>query len=394
MVYIFTLFCLLFTSTLHVSNVTVQQAWVIPDKRLRFDQVCYLCSHNAYANKEEGFKSHQQETSIKKQMNDHGVRSLMLDTWWFQGDVYLCHEDCGGKGVFKKTGSVPKVDSAKSFFKSLGNLDDTIKASTKSLKAQFGDDLGYKKFNKCLNEVCDFLDQNPQEVISIILQNETSSEKVWNVIKKNKRARAYLLTPNDWNPYEQHEGIPLGGWPTLEELQKRNKRLIIFDSKPEGEALGMYYQWFYTFENWYNTNSRPKICQQRDESKLDNAKKVADGLINKYTKVVNDAKKIATKDEKNAELQKERIALFDGLVTRFTSIKNNLGQRQLTVINNFKPGQAGKDANTYKALTKLFNDCGGSFPKNYPNFLALDDIEDGNPIEYVNMVNKQNAQKV
>jgi hypothetical protein len=373
-------------------NVTVKQNWVLPNPGLRFDQTCYLCSHNSFANKDEGFKNAQQKYSLKKQIEEFGVRCFMLDVYSFQGDVYMCHEECGGKGVYKRTGSVPKkVDSAESFFKAVGKVDDLIKDSTKSLKAQFGDDLGYKKFDHALNVISDFLDANPQEVFTIILQNETSSEKVYNVIRKNNRAKKYWLKTDDWDPYVAHEGIPMGGWPTLKELQEKNKRLIIFDSKPSGEEFGMFYQWFYTFENWYNTDDTSKLCGQRTESNISNAKKEADKLIEKYERLVNSIKKSPPKTP--APGASTPWAIFEDRLNRFKNIKNHLEQRQLTVINNFKPGKAGSKANTYKTLTTVFKDCQNKFPKNYPNFIALDHVEEGNPIEFVNMVNKQNTSK-
>lgn len=380
----------IFSCFVLAQNISVQQKWVLPNPTMRFDQTSYICSHNSFANKDEGFKNAQQKYSLKKQIADNNVRCFMLDVYSFQGDIYMCHEECGGEGVFKRTGSKPKkIDSAKSFFKAVSKVDDLIKDSTKSLKAQFGDDLGYYKFKHALDVICDFLDANPQEVFTIILQNETSSENVYNVLKKHKRARAYWLSTEDWDPYEAHEGIPMGGWPTLKELQTKNQRLIIFDSKPSGEIFGMHYQWFYTFENWYNTNERPKICLQRPESMLSDANKEADKLIEKYAKIVKDIEKKPIKNKGQADA----AAFFKKRLQHFQNVKNNLDKRQLTVINNFKPGQEGSKANTYNTLTTLFKDCKGQFPKNYPNFIALDHVEEGNPIEYVNMINKQNAQK-
>ncbi len=55
-----------------------------------FDGVVYPTSHNAMSNDAEGWLAPNNATTVSTQL-DSGIRSLMLDAWYWDGDAVLCH---------------------------------------------------------------------------------------------------------------------------------------------------------------------------------------------------------------------------------------------------------------------------------------------------------------
>ena len=66
-----------------------------------FDAVSYPTTHNSFSNAEENWTNPNQRYGITRQLSD-GVRALMLDTYYYAGDLYLCHAFCNmGEGPGK-----------------------------------------------------------------------------------------------------------------------------------------------------------------------------------------------------------------------------------------------------------------------------------------------------
>ncbi|OEL37583.1 PI-PLC X domain-containing protein [Dichanthelium oligosanthes] len=195
---------------------------------LPFNRYSWLTTHNSFAI--VGTKSPlgsaiisppNQEDSVTSQLKN-GVRGLMLDTYDFNNDVWLCHSFNGKCLPF--TAYMPAL---------------TV-----------------------LKEVQAFLASNPSEVVTIFLEDYAAPGSLSNVFN------AAGLTKY-WFPVEQMPGPGGEEWPLLKDMIARNHRLLVFTSK-EGKkgTEGLAYQWDYVVENQYGSQGLVDgSCPRRAESK-------------------------------------------------------------------------------------------------------------------------------
>ncbi|KAL9231279.1 hypothetical protein vseg_006525 [Gypsophila vaccaria] len=194
---------------------------------LPFNKYAYLTTHNAFAI--EGEPSHTiipritvpcQEDSITQQLQN-GVRALMLDTYDFEGDIWLCHS-FGGK-CHDFTAFEPALDT--------------------------------------LKEIEAFLSSNPTEVVTLILEDYvTTPNGLTNVFNK-----AGLM--KYWFPVSK---MPTQGqdWPLVSDMVANNQRLLVFTSKKSKQVSeGIAYQWNFMVENQYGDDGmKAGSCTNRAES--------------------------------------------------------------------------------------------------------------------------------
>ncbi|KAL2329833.1 hypothetical protein Fmac_017414 [Flemingia macrophylla] len=194
---------------------------------LPFNKYAYLTTHNSFAI--DGEPSHtgvprvtvtNQEDSVTQQLNN-GVRALMLDTYDFDGDVWLCHSFDGK--CLDITAFEPAIDT--------------------------------------LKEIEVFLSANPSEIVTIILED-------------------YVHAPNGLTKVFTEAGLmkymfPLanmprngGDWPLVTDMVAKNHRLLVFTSiKSKEESEGIAYQWNFMVENQYGDGGRREgSCPNRAES--------------------------------------------------------------------------------------------------------------------------------
>jgi len=159
----------------------------------RYDQVSYPMTHNAMSNAAAGWGVPNQNFGITRQLND-GVRGLMLDTYDEDGELLLCHVTC-------LAGSQPLVEG--------------------------------------LGQIKAFLDENPNEVISIIFEN---------YITHAQTASAFEDSGLIDFVYAHDASEP---WPTLSELIDAGARLVVFQETLPEEAE---YPWLMNiWENAWET---------------------------------------------------------------------------------------------------------------------------------------------
>lgn len=157
----------------------------------RFDQVSYVTTHNAMANAEDGFRNGNQNNSVSHQLAD-GVRAFMLDTYFYEGAVQLCHADCA-------------------FF-------------------------GHRLLIDTLNEMRVFLEDHPREVISIIFEAYATAEQTEQAFSESGIMKFVHVQPLG----EQ--------WPTLRQLIDSDKRLVVFTDRDRGALAWYHFVWDYAFE--------------------------------------------------------------------------------------------------------------------------------------------------
>lgn len=164
----------------------------------RYDEVAYLTTHNAFNSGSEGFLLPNQNFGIAQQLND-GVRAFMLDVYNFFGTPTVYH------GTFV---------------------------------------LGSQPLQEDLGEIKTFLDNNLNEVVTIILECYVSASDI----------ESELI---DAGLFSYLYAKPIGqDWATLQEMIDNNTRLIVFsdqnDAAPGQEWY--HYMWDNMVETHYTVN--------------------------------------------------------------------------------------------------------------------------------------------
>lgn len=163
-----------------------------------YDQVAYLTTHNAYNAFEEGHYWENQTHGVSQQLND-GVRAFMFDLYMLNDTVVQYHGISG---------------------------------------------LGYRPFSDDLSKIKLFLDNNPNEVLTIILESYVTATDVENEML-NAGLTSYL-----------HTHDPSSQWWTLQQMIDSNQRLIIF-SDVDDAILGQnwcHYVWDYAVETNFSVH--------------------------------------------------------------------------------------------------------------------------------------------
>ncbi|EOY03774.1 hypothetical protein QQP08_014709 [Theobroma cacao] len=228
---------------------TITDQFKLLNNSLPFNKYAFLTTHNAYAI--DGYPLHtpvprvtftNQEDSITNQLNN-GARGLMLDTYDFDGDVWMCH----------------------SFG---GNCHDYT---------AFGPAIDY------LKEIEAFLSANPEEIVTLILEDYVGPNGLTKVFTD-----AGLM--KYWFPVSS---MPKNGedWPLVSDMVANNQRLLVFTSIQSKEASeGIAYQWNYMVENQYgNGGMQAGSCPNRGESSAldDTSKSLV--LVNYFHSIPSDS---------------------------------------------------------------------------------------------------------
>lgn len=156
----------------------------------KYNEVCFLMTHNAMNNTEKGYLLPNQTHSISKQLQN-GVRGLMIDTY------------DGANGIALTYHAVE--------FAGKQNLKDV------------------------LLEINSFLITNPNEIVSIIFENNGSNTQLIKAIQDADLERfAYI-----------HDGT----WDTLNVMIKNNNRLVIFvEYNKTPTTAYMHFAWANIFD--------------------------------------------------------------------------------------------------------------------------------------------------
>ncbi|XP_076889068.1 PI-PLC X domain-containing protein At5g67130-like [Bidens hawaiensis] len=194
---------------------------------LPFNRYSWLTTHNAYAL--SGSKSPtgspvlgpaNQEDDVASQLRN-GVRGLMVDMYDFNNDIWMCHS-FGGK-CYNITAYQPAIN--------------------------------------VLREVQKFLEANPNEIITIFIEDYVTSPggltRVFNASGLTKYMFPVNRMPRDG-----------GEWPLITDMVTKNQRLVVFNSKLAKEASeGIAYEWSFVVETQYGNEGKiAGTCRNRSES--------------------------------------------------------------------------------------------------------------------------------
>ncbi|MCB9230043.1 MAG: phosphatidylinositol-specific phospholipase C domain-containing protein [Bacteroidia bacterium] len=165
----------------------------------RYDQVAYLTTHNAFNSAEDNFALPNQTYNIATQLQD-GVRALMIDVYDVSG-VPTCYHG------YAWLGSAPLLDY--------------------------------------LGDIKTFLDDHPNEVVTIIFECYVSANAIESVVNQ-AGLMPYLYTHS-----------PQSAWPTLQTMISDDTRLVIFSDKNDASSSqGWYhYVWDYAVETHFSVSN-------------------------------------------------------------------------------------------------------------------------------------------
>lgn len=215
---------------------------------LPFNRYSWLTTHNSYAL--AGARSAtgsiiiapmNQEDTVAEQLKN-GVRGFMLDMYDFQNDIWLCHSAQGK--CYNFTAFLPAIN--------------------------------------VLKDMRSFLDGNPSEIITIIIEDYVTSPQGLTKVFKASGLSKYMF------PVSR---MPKNGedWPTVDDMVQKNQRLVVFTSKKDKEASeGIAYQWTYMVENQYGDEGmKAGSCPSRGESPAMNTKSRSLVLVNYFHSAPN-----------------------------------------------------------------------------------------------------------
>ncbi|KAF0921785.1 hypothetical protein E2562_020080 [Oryza meyeriana var. granulata] len=218
----------------------------LTNNSLPFNKYAYLTTHNSFAI--VGEPSHtgvpritfdNQEDTVTDQLKN-GVRALMLDTYDFKGDVWLCHSNGGKCNDF--TAFEPALDTFK--------------------------------------EIEAFLAANPSEIVTLILEDYVHAPNGLTNVFKTSGLMKY------WFPVSK---MPQNGkdWPLVSDMVVSNQRLLVFTSIRSKQATeGIAYQWNFMVENNYGDDGMDAgKCSNRAESAPLNDKTKSLVLMNYFPSV-------------------------------------------------------------------------------------------------------------
>ncbi len=250
----------------------------------KYDEVSYLTTHNAYSSFENGFYLPNQNLDISSQLNQ-GVRAFMLDVYSQDGVLLLYH------GVAE---------------------------------------LGYSLFVDVLNDFKTFIDENPNEVITLILEDYSSVSELSDVLFASGIIE-YL--------YEYNEGY---GWPTLQEMIDLDKRIVFFsDSEFQNSPSWFHFLWEHAVETHFSNSSIDDFSCDFNRGDEQNSLFILNHFITNYQLVIS-----------NLELYNEQV----------------------------------EEVNSNPYFINRVYDCASEKDK-FPNFITVDFYDVGNCMDVVNILN-------
>jgi hypothetical protein len=210
----------------------------------RYDQMCYLTSHNAFSYRSVITPLSAQQSMPVAQQLERGVEALMLDLWAYTPaggteDIYLCHDDCEG---WSKYG--------------VGNLT------------------GPRRLVDDLRQVVAALQADPERIVTLILE-----ARIRGLANRAARLAAAFAeagaTPFLFRADQPNQGstgstwnVDTQGWPTRKWMIDNGLRLVVFsdraaeigcdDGWPCNETRwddGVPYLWRYVSETVYGNAS-------------------------------------------------------------------------------------------------------------------------------------------
>ncbi len=188
----------------------------------RYNDVTFAGSHNAMASADRQYISAMQDVTITDQL-EQGVRGLLIDAhYWETPDVTTAFLT-----------SVPKETA--DALRPLLEGANPVKPGAWWCHALCR--LGAEKLSDGFKEVKDFVASNPDEVITLVIEDYVSRADIAAGVKASGLDH-YVFTPPD---------DPNFMWPTLGQMIDRHQQVVIFSEKNTQLTAPNYYRQFYRY---------------------------------------------------------------------------------------------------------------------------------------------------
>lgn len=224
----------------------------LPDD-LPYDSVSWLCSHNAMSNSQDKWAFPNQEWSIARQLEE-GIHAQMWDVWEKKGELVLQH----GNSHFALPGRLA--------------------------------------FSRAAGIVVDYLEKNPDAVVTLILESYVPNEAVRKAFEAAGAGQyCFSLQPGD-------------PWPALGELRRSNKRLVVFTDRPDKDGHWPMPLWTHCVETPWSAKKPEDLENKYNRGKKENKLLIVNHFLTnpiasrKSAETVNTLEKLS---ERNAQLEKK-----------------------------------------------------------------------------------------
>ncbi|CAF0951078.1 unnamed protein product [Brachionus calyciflorus] len=330
------------------------------------NEITWLTAHNSHLNVFDNVVleiASNQNLSLDKQLY-YGVRGFMLDI-----DLLQCSKlrslfgSCSCEGVCLCHGSCSKSH-------------DNIK-----------DGFLVKKLEYALKKFVKFLNKNPNEIITLFLENYVADTKILqNVFDRVKHFNQLVF-----NPYSPEWDVLRKGWPKIKEMIASNKRILIFDDEKKadhaGKAPGFIRSRDFLLENhfgWHNDFIDVNLSNFKQIKNLYNSSSIKMEIsrcvslhrtMGQLNWSENKTLDLNFREHENSLLNSEKMFLFhhyygvsaksifiDSLTVKLMNtpefVNERLKRRCNPGINGKKPNYIALDfinENTYKDLILPFN---------------------------------------
>ncbi len=190
----------------------------------RYNEVCYPTSHNGASFLKPKFTAftklnlRDQDQSLPKQMKG-GIRATKIAIRGYGNDAYACHGLCH-----------------------LNYLPLPLK--------------------DILAQVKEFLDTNPDEIFTLLLEDEL----------ENNALVQQAFTQSEIMPYMHHQKSDQP-WPTLGNLIDQNKRLIVFIGGGKNWKAPFHSTWDYMWDTPFHYSQENKLINDTTQLRTDWSKK-------------------------------------------------------------------------------------------------------------------------
>ena len=202
-------------------------------QQAKYSDISWLVTHNAMSNRAEGWWFPNQSYGMTRQLND-GVRGLMLDVHMIDGKPFLLH----GSSML---GSVP------------------LKTS--------------------LAEIHAFMQKWPNTVITLILECYAPATVVQQAFKASGLSDMLHQQPGGRS------------WPTIGEMIKTGKRLVLFTDSGGGDWPGYHDVWKYCQETHYSVKRIDEFNFKRNRGDESNSLLILNHFLTRPTAGVGLAKR-------------------------------------------------------------------------------------------------------
>ena len=173
--------------------------------------VTFPGTHNSMSSADAGWLGANQQHGLTRQLDD-GIRAMMLDTYRWEGDLWLCHGYC---------------------------------------------ELGAQPLSEGLGELADFLDGHPREVVQIIFQDAISIEDTRGALDAaGLGSRLYTWTD--------------GADPTLRDLIDAGTPLVVGLESGASDGSGLHGAWDLWVDTPYSFTDVSEFDCSQNRGALDN----------------------------------------------------------------------------------------------------------------------------